>query len=384
MPIIIFLAIFGIEMKVFEINTVAHHNNAPGRIMLNISDTVIHNGGDVCVYSRKGIHTYIHGLMSRLLDTEGLHSFHATRSLINKIEKFRPDIIHLHNLHGHYINYPLLFSYFKSTNIPIVWTLHDCWPLTGHCAYYSYAKCQKWITGCHNCKLSKQYPKSWLFDNSLKNWKSKYASFSSVKNLTIVSVSKWMDAQVNKSFLKDYPRIIIPNGIDTTIFRPYCTRKASDNFNIIGVASNWSRNKGLNHLMQLKRMLAPDEHITIVSGISNMTELAKIYSSADLFLNPSEEESFGMTTIEAMACGTPVIVNNRTAMPEFVTSTTGYIADFSDLQRILQRIRHIKSKGKDFYRNACVSHVEQNYSLQLMTDRYIQLFHEILKKRESQ
>lgn len=371
-------------MKVFEINTVTSHNNAPGRIMLNISDAIIQNGGNVRMYSRNGIHIYIHGLMSRLFDTEGHHSTHATHSLINDIDKFAPDIIHIHNLHGHYINYPLLFSYFKSTNIPIVWTLHDCWPLTGHCAYYSYAKCQKWTTGCHNCQLSKQYPKSWFHDNSRRNWESKYTSFNSVNNLTIVCVSKWMDTQVNQSFLKNYPRIIIPNGIDTTIFRPYSPCKTSDNFNIIGVASNWTRNKGLNHLMRLKRMLAPDEHITIVSGVSDMTELAKIYSSADLFLNPSEEESFGMTTIEAMACGTPVIVNNKTAIPEVVSSTTGYIADFSDLQKALQCIRQVKSKGKDFYCNACISHVTQNFSLQLMTDRYIQLFHEILKKRESQ
>lgn len=364
-------------MKVYEINTVARRNNAPGRIMLDISDAIMRDGGDTRIYSRKGLHLYSHALRSRLYDSEGLHSYRATNALIHDIEKFSPDIIHIHNIHGHYLNFPLFFSYIKKTNIHLVWTLHDCWPFTGHCVYFSHAKCQKWISGCNNCKLSSQYPTSWFRDNSQRNWEYKRNSFENVENLTIVCVSKWMAEQVKQSFLKHYPCIVIPNGVDTTIFRPYNTA-ISNTFNIIGVASNWQRNKGLNYLERLKTMLATNEHLTIVSGISNMKELAKIYSSADLFLNPSEEESFGMTTIEAMACGTPVIVNNKTAIPEVVTSKVGYITDFSDLQNVYNLIQQIKSYGKFHYSETCISHIAQNYTLPLMTDRYLQLFRDII------
>lgn len=365
-------------MKLYSINTVAIRSNAPGRIMLDISDAVANMEGDIRIHTRKGIHTYIHGFLSRLCDSEGLHSKKSTHSLISDIKDFNPDIIHLHNIHGHYINYEILFSFLRTANTPIVWTLHDCWAWTGHCVHYTSANCNKWTSGCHKCSSRRNYPSSWFYDNSKKNWARKVDAFSNIPNLTIVCVSEWQASQVRRSFLKDYPIRVIPNGIDTSIYRPIPTKPHQD-FKIIAVASNWKLNKGKNYLDNLRQYLNKDETLVLISGITDQAELAKIYSDADLFLNPSEEETFGMTTVEAMACGTPAIVNNCTALPETLVPSTGITVNFSNTPDLLTSIRHIKSIGKISFTKACRSHILNNYSLQKMTDNYISLFRDILK-----
>lgn len=366
-------------MKLYAINTVARRDNAPGRIMLDIIDAMTSIGGTSRFYTRHGLHTYIHGFLSRITDSEGLHTKSATYRLIDDITSFAPDIIHIHNIHGHYINYEILFSFLRTAGIPIVWTLHDCWAWTGHCVHYTSAKCDKWQSGCHDCPITGSYPKSWFRDNSLINWQLKHKSFSDIPNLTIVCVSEWQAAQARQSFLKNYPIKVIPNGVDTTIFRPYSIAPHPD-FRIIAVASNWNLNKGREHLFRLQSHLNSDETLNLISGIHNRAELAQIYSDADLFLNPSEEETFGMTTIEAMACGTPAIVNCHTALPETVTSpTTGLVVDFSDINATIEAIRRIKALGKNNFINPCRNLIINNYSLSTMTDSYLRLFNEIIK-----
>lgn len=361
-------------MKLYSINTVAQRANAPGRIMLDISNAIAIGGGESRIYTRQGLHTYIHGLCSRLGDAEGLYSKCATHHLINDILSFRPDIIHLHNIHGHYVNYEILFSFLKTVNIPIVWTLHDCWAWTGHCVHYTSVKCDRWRTGCYDCPSIRRYPSSWFYDNTRRNWERKSRAFIGIPNLTIVCVSEWQAAQAQKSFLKNYPIKVISNGIDTSIYKPHQTSPHKD-FRIIAVASNWNLNKGKKYLDLLRPYLRSDETLKLINGITDQTELAKIYSEADLFLNPSEEETFGMTTIEAMACGTPAIVNNCTALPETIkSSSTGFIVNCSDIDCFLNAIRHVKSLGKTYFKETCRNHVVEKYSLQIMIDNYLDLF----------
>lgn len=366
-------------MKLYSINTVAKRTNAPGRIMLDISNTVSSMGGDTRIHTRNGLHIYIHGFLSKLSDSEGLHSVHSTHNLISEIKSFNPDIIHLHNIHGHYINYEILFSFLGSSKIPIVWTLHDCWAWTGHCVHYTSANCNRWVSGCYRCPSIRNYPSSWFYDNSQDNWIRKANTFSNIPNLTIVCVSEWQAIQLQKSFLKNHPIKVIPNGIDTSIYKPYPTNPHKD-FRIIAVASNWKLNKGRKYLDKIRQYLKEDETLNLISGVTNQIELAKIYSDADLFLNPSEEETFGMTTVEAMACGTPAIVNRHTALPETLTRSTGFVVDFSNTHDLLKSIRQIRLIGKDSFMEACRSHVTKNYSLQKMTDNYIDLYQQILNK----
>lgn len=163
---------------------------------------------------------YLHGIESRLFDNHGLASRKATRVFIEQIKALKPDVIHLHNIHGYYINYKLLFNYLAESKIPVVWTLHDCWSFTGHCAYFTFAKCDKWKTECYNCKLKKSYPFSLLFDCSKSNYVEKKQCFTTIGNLTMVPVSEWLAGLVKHSFFKGKRIECIHNGVDTHVFAP--------------------------------------------------------------------------------------------------------------------------------------------------------------------
>ena len=205
-------------MKVVQINVTANWGST-GRIAEDIGKMAILNGFDsIIAYSGRGndsasklipignsLDTWIHGMKTRLLDKHGLSSKQATINFIDKLKKIKPDLIHLHNIHGYYLNYPLLFNFLKEWGGPVVWTLHDCWAFTGHCAFYTYSQCTKWQNQCFKCPNKSCYPASLLMDRSYKNFINKKDSFLGLKNLTLVSVSKWLEQEVSKSFLKDYP-----------------------------------------------------------------------------------------------------------------------------------------------------------------------------------
>lgn len=193
-----------------------------------------------------------HCMAARLLDNQGLMSRGATARLIAFINNYRPSLIHLHNIHGYYLHYPMLFEYLSQAGIPVVWTLHDCWPFTGHCANYIYADCEKWQTHCHHCPQIGTYPKSYFMDRSARNYDLKRTAFTSVPRLTIVPVCQWLKNEVARSFLKDLSVHRIYNGIDLDVFRPSADKEtvkkkygiSADKHLILGVASNWYR-KGL-------------------------------------------------------------------------------------------------------------------------------------------
>lgn len=329
-------------MKVIQINSVCGVGST-GRIALDIHNSLTEQGHESFIaYGREpakgcdkairigsNLDVNIHGLYTRIFDRHGLASKKATKKLIRTIEEIQPDIVHLHNIHGYYLNYETLFDFLKVSGIPVVWTLHDCWPFTGHCAHFTFVVCDRWKKGCFDCPQKINYPGSLFLDNSRSNYKRKKNAFTGINNLTIVTPSNWLANLVKDSFLREHEIAVVPNGIDTAVFRPVKSSfKAKHNienrFMILGVASVWNKKKGLEHFVELAGMLQQDEIIVLVGltqkqisslsgniiGISrtnNVQELVEIYSAADVFLNPTLEDNYPTVNLEAQACGTYII-----------------------------------------------------------------------------
>lgn len=283
---------------------------------------------------------YFHNALARLTDHTGRYSVVQTWRLIRDIEKYDPDLIHLHNLHGYYVNYRVLFRYLKKCGKPVVWTLHDCWSLTGHCTHFVGANCDQWKTGCRRCELLREYPVCYTAGDVKGNYRRKKESFTSLSNLTIVTPSQWLADQVRQSFLCAYPVKIIHNGIDTDVFR-YRESNFRQQYGlkekkiVLGVAGVWSERKGLQDFYTLAERLPDDYQIVLVGltssqieelppkiiGISrteNAVQLAEIYSAADVFMNPTYEDTFPTVNLEAQACGTPVISYDVCGCPETI------------------------------------------------------------------
>lgn len=342
------------------------------------------------------LNVYGHYIENRLLDNEGLASRLATKRFVRKIKRIAPDIIHLHNIHDHWINYRILFEYLNTTDIPVVWTQHDCWAFTGGCAHFAINSCMKWQTDCQQC----QYKRS-LYDRSSRNLFLKKKLFLAHKNLTIVPVSHWLEDEIGKSFLKNNKIQTIYNGVDINIFNHkdsgFIRKKYGliDKFVLLGVASAWSDKKGFKDYITLSQLLPQDCVIVMVGlpikqieslplniiGIertNNVEELVEFYSMADVVLNLSYQESFGLTTVEGMACGTPSIVYNATASPELVSQETGIIVQAGDIDGVLAAIYQMKSVGKDFYSKSCRARVEEHFQDDKCFDKYIKLYNDIL------
>ena len=389
-------------MRVLQINSVCGIGST-GRIATDIHDILIGQGHESYIaYGRdlsrncdtsirigNKIDNYLHVALTRVFDKTGFGSKKATLEFIKKIKVLDPDIIHLHNIHGYYINIELLFDYLKKANIPIVWTLHDCWSFTGHCAHFDFIKCSKWVTGCFDCPQKSSYPTSILADNSIKNYQIKKNIFTGVKNLTIVSPSKWLAELVKQSFLKEYPIEVINNGIDLNIFKPTLSKFRDNNkFMILGVANIWNTKKGLEYFIELSKMISDEETIVLVGvsekqktklppniiGITrtnNTHELAEIYSASDVFVNPTLEEVMGLTNIEALACGTPVITFKTGGSVECVDSQTGVVVEKGNLVKLRTEIINIKNGNKKYQKNNLVQWAKSKYDKQERCADYI-------------
>lgn len=403
-------------MKLFQINAIAN-SGSTGRIVEGIATTMISKGW-ICytAYGRwanpsKSIlyrignccEIYYHYFISRIFGRNGLGSAKATEHLINEIRKVNPDVIHLHNIHGYYLNFPLLFQFLSTIDTPVIWTLHDCWAFTGHCVHYTDVKCYKWMSGCFDCPNLCDYPKS-LMDYSCESYNLKKKYFTKGKNLIIVPVSQWLGTEIKLSYLSKYPIKVIQNGIDTSVFFPTVSdiRKKygiGSRFLILGVATRWDKRKGLSDFVELAKMLAGDEVILLVGlnkkqmlslppniiGIQkteSTSKLVELYSSADLFINFSVEETFGMTTVESMACGTPVLVYNSTACPEIVTRDTGFVIEPHDIAKAYEVIRNMKKQSKQLFRDACTLYVRKYFKQEHKFQEYANLYDEILYKRQ--
>lgn len=343
-----------------------------------------------------------HALKSILFDAQGLGSYFATEKLIAQIEKISPDIIHLHNIHGYYLNYVVLFKYLYKKNIPVVWTLHDCWSLTGHCVHFDAINCNKWKVGCNLCPAINNYPKSILLDRSQRNYNLKKKYFTSLSNMVIVPVSYWLEGVVKQSFLSKYPTRVICNGVDTDLFTPQNINLKKKmglegKFILLGVATTWNENKGLYDYIKLSYRLSENYKIILI-GINrklrkrlpqtiitidrtnNLNELVDYYSMADVVLNLSYEESFGLTTVEGLACGTPSIVYDRTASPELITSQTGYVVKAGKIEDVVASINKIKNIGKEKYSIACRQRAISYYNMNNNFKAYVDLYNSILYK----
>lgn len=311
---------------------------------------------------------YLHNGLSRITDHAGLYSRKATYRLIQEIKIYGPDLIHLHTLHGYYINYEILFEFLKKANIPVAWTLHDCWPFTGHCTNYSAVGCRQWQDKCIDCPQLHRYPKCWFTGDVEKNFIRKKTAFTGLQNLVITAPSHWLADQISASFLKDYPVQVIPNGIDRSIFHPQGgdlrERYGLQGKKIVlGVANVWSKSKGTDDMILLSRMLDDAYQIVMIGLTSKQMEdlpkeiigiqrtknqqaLAQWYSEADVFVNPTYEETFGLTTVEAQACGTPVVVYETGACPETVTYGNGTIVPQGNLEKLKEAVVNVVCAGK--------------------------------------
>ena len=344
-------------MKIVQINTFS--NKSTGTIMMNIHKQLLETGYDSYVVWGRGrkanndheiylndeIGVIIHGLYTRLTDKTGFASKRCTKKLIKRLNEIKPDIIHLHNIHGYFINIELLFKYIKENNIRVIWTLHDCWSFTGHCAYFDYVGCDKWKNECNNCPQKQSYPKS-IIDNSKWNYNKKKDLFTNV-DMTIVTPSKWLANLIKESFLKEYEIKVINNGIDTNIFKPRNKNfrikyGLNDKIIILGVASTWDKRKGLEDFIELSRVIDDDYKIVLIGlndkqlkkipnnilGIkrtNNAIELAEAYSSADVFFNPTYEDNYPTVNLEAHACNIPIITYNTGGSVESCNEYDGKI-----------------------------------------------------------
>lgn len=399
-------------MKILQINTV-YGVGSTGKIVKEIHDACkkeniscisayrcSENGSQLpedTIEISSPIDSRIHGVLSRITMFKGCFSFFKTVKFLKKIKRYSPDIIHLHNLHGSYVNIPLLFRYIKKNDIQVVWTLHDCWPFTAICSHFSAVDCDKWITVCNNCPLRKELSQS-LVDNTGSVWKYKKHCFTSAEKIVFAAPSNWMKGLLNKSFLKQYPAVTINNGIDLTVFKPSksdfkAKYNLKDKYIVLGVAFEWGYKKGLDVFIKLSGILS-DEYKIVLVGTNDGTEsqlpanilsvkktdnqqqLAEIYSSADVFVNPTREETLGLVNIEALACGTPVVTFNAGGSPECVDALCGSVVEIDDTDAVKSEIVRICTE-KPYSKENCIKQAAM-FDKDEKLSEYIELYKKML------
>lgn len=385
-----------------------------GKIMLQIAQKARENGFNAYTYSTNAPgkkyrklppkpegHSYygtylessIHYTFAYTFGRNGTYSRFATYRLLCKLEKYKPSILHLHNLHNYCINLPMLFRFIKKHDIRVVWTLHDCWAFTGHCPYYDIVECAKWQTGCEKCPQYRNYPQE-RKDTSRAMYEKKRKWFTGVNAMTLVTPSKWLAGEVQRSFLKDYPVQVIENGIDLSVFQP---RKSDfkqkygikDEFVLLGVAFAWNKRKGLDVFIELAKRLSPrfkivlvgtdanvdaqlPENVISIHRTQNQTELAEIYTASDLFVNPTREEVFGLVNVEALACGTPVITFRTGGSPECIDETCGVVVEKNDIDGMQREIERIE-RERFFKAEDCIARA-QKFDMHEKFEEYIALY----------
>lgn len=403
--------------KLFQINVVAN-SGSTGKIAEQIGILARNNGWDCYMaYGRWAYNSslklyqigskkdvYLHGLKSILFDKHALGSVRSTQLLIDEIKKVRPDIIHIHNIHGYYLNLPVLCNFLAEYKKPIVMTLHDCWTITGHCVHFQDIGCDKWKDGCHHCPNLKGYPKSLIFDNTRKNWMIKKNSFQKILPLlTIVPVCNWLSDIVFQSYLKNANRKVIVNGIDLRIFKPCANTlplkthyKVDDKFVILAVSNVWNSTKGFDDILWLRDKLS-DKFIIILVGVSfkqknnlpkgiigvcrteNASQLAELYSMADVFLNPTYQDTLPTVNIEALACGTPVIGYNTGGSADIIDETVGVLIETGNKEKLFSSLQKIECIGKDFYSGRCREKAMSRFNNQKCYQNYLDLYNDLLE-----
>lgn len=400
-------------MKIVEINGTNY--SSTGNIALNIAKKAREEGFEVYTCCKNSLKSsqfkydnqivigsryerLISEQLAQLSGLSGSFNWLGTREFISKLESIKPDLVHLHIMHDSYINLEILFKYLNLNKIPVVWTFHDCWAFTGKCPYFEMDKCDKWKSGCYKCPQIKKYPESYFMDMTKPLWHKKNRMFNNLENLTIVTPSKWLSDYVKESFLKEHDLRVINNGINLDVFKPVKSdfRKkynVEDKYLLLGVGYNWSPRKGLDSFIELSKRLddrfkivlvgtndkidetLPDNIISI-HRTYNQAELVEIYSSCDLFVNPTMEENFPTVNIESLACGLPVITYRTGGSPEIIDETCGRVVEKGNIDKLYEGIMDIYKHPFD--KNCCLKR-SQLYNMNDKFEEYVKLYKEILK-----
>ena len=393
-------------MKVLQINT-TYGLGSTGRIVSGIDNILQEKGIESYVGYGYGnlvddhhykiinqIDSYIHNALSRLFDGQGLMSTMKTKRFVKWVDHVSPDVIHLHNLHGNFFNYEVLFDYLMKTNCKVIWTLHDCWTFTGHCAYFDMAGCEKWKTQCDHCPQTKCYPPSFL-DRSKRNYNLKKRLFTGLGDrLVLIPVSNWLEGLLKESFFCNTRVQTIHNGINLSNFVPCPTGKG--NKYVLGVAGVWDERKGMKDFIKLRGLLDKSVDIMLVGltkkqiqslpdgikGISrtnSLAELAQLYSDALVTVNPTYEDNYPTVNLESIACGTPVITYRTGGSPESVDERCGVVVNKGDIQSVKTVIDNIIKQECHLYdsntlRQYAISHFDEASCFL----NYIDLYHYLL------
>lgn len=411
----------GARMKVLQINTRYYNGGSTGRIVYDLRQVMLANdinsfvafGFGYSPSSEEKYHVYrigtnrqlfISKVWTKLTGHHGFNNKRETKMLLKWIDKIKPDIIHMHNIHNHYVNIRMLLQYIAKNNIPCVLTMHDCWTFTGHCAYFDYSGCSKWKTGCNHCPSLLDYPKTFaLIDPTPWNYQHKKKLFAPL-NITFVSPSEWLQKLQQKSFLKNKPCVVINNGVDISKFHPTenDVRKQYRIGNrkmILAVSGGLAVRKGRKYLLELPKLLNDDEVLVLVGLTSeqmrNLTEvhnlipiartktsdeLIGLYSEADVFINPTLEDNFPTTNLEALACGTPVVTFDTGGSGEAVDENTGIVVPKGNMNKLLEAIRTVLTNGKAFYKDNCIERARTHYNKDIQYLKYIDLYKQILRQ----
>ena len=403
-------------MKIVEINTT--HTGSTGNIMLNIAGRARADGLEATTFSTNGwgkgkknqrlpeidgheyygsfYESFLHNLFGKVFARNGGFSVCSTARLVSRLKKIKPDVIHLHNLHGFNMNLPMLFGYIKKNKIRVIWTLHDCWSFTGQCPHYAMIGCERWKTHCHDCPLIGEYPKV-FWDNSKKIYDWKRKIFNGVEDLAIVTPSRWLADQVAESYLKNYPVKVINNGINLDVFKPTegdfkARYGCEDKHIVLGVSSVWNAKKGLDVFIELAKRLDTSKYQIVLVGTDdatdaklpegvisihrteNRTQLAEIYSAADVFVNLTREDTFPTVNIEALACGTPVVTFKTGGSPEILTEECGSVVEKNDVDAMEREIIHV-CEDKPYSSENCIFRA-RSFNMNDRFEEYVNLYKE--------
>jgi len=389
-------------------------NGSTGHIMLNIAKKAREKGHEVLTFSTHVFnkrykrlpaapegHIYygsrfenaIHYSAAQFTALNGCYSALGTAQIIRTLKKFKPDVIHLHNLHSFCFHFPSFLRYVKKAGIPVVWTLHDCWTFTGHCPYFTLENCDKWKTGCHHCPQISVSPRVRV-DRTDRIYEMKKKWFTGIPNLTLVTPSEWLRDLVGESYLGDVPVKVINNGIDLSVFKPTESDfRKKHNLEgktvLLGVSFSWGKRKGLDVFTELAKRLDDSFRIVLVGtnaaieaelpeGIisirktNNQTELAEIYTAADILVNPTREENYPTVNMEAIACGTPVVTFRTGGSPEIPDETTGSVVECDDIDGLEREIKRIAAE-KPYSTEACLRRAE-SFDMDEKYEEYVSLY----------
>ena len=395
-------------MKIVQINTTCGAGST-GKICVAVSELLTQSGVENHILYTSGHSEHpagkkymsapevkLQALKSRVLGNYGFQSKQATRRLLEELDRIAPDIVHLHNLHGHNVHLGDLLTYLKTKKIKVFWTFHDCWAFTGYCPHYDMIGCARWQTGCGQCPQRNRF--SWFFDRSYALYEKKKQLLTGL-DLTIITPSEWLAEQVKQSFLQDCPVQVIRNGINLSVFQPEKSdfREkygiAEDKLILLGVAFDWGQRKGLDVFLHLAQKLDPDKFQIVLVGTddnidkqlppdiisihrtANQTELAEIYAAADLFVNPTREDTFPTVNMESLACGTPVLTFRTGGSPEMLDNTTGRVVACNDEEGLYQAILSIADHPFD--RDACLKKAA-GFDQKDRYDEYVDLYRRVL------